>query len=81
MRLPFLLQLLSKIGEHHVIIGADVNGDYSVPNYSGNMWTRFMKHAEIFIDQPHQKPDMVKASALNSVTNHALLEVLSEVMA
>ena len=79
MRLPFLLQCLRDIGEHHAIIGADVNGDYSAPNYSGSAWTRIKKHAEILMDQP-RAPDLAKASALNSTTNHALLKVLSEVM-
>ena len=81
MRLPFLLQVLREIGENHTIIGADVNGDYSSPTYSGSAWTRLKKHAEIFIDQPHCAPDIAKASALNSATNHAILDVLSEVMA
>lgn len=80
MRLPFLLQILRKIGERHAIIGADVTGDYSVPHYSGGAWTRLKKHAEIFMDQPRTHPDVAKASVLNSATNHALLEVLTEVM-
>lgn len=80
MRLPFLLQALREIGEHHTIIGADVNGDYSPPSYSGSAWTRLKKHAEILIDQPHRVPDMAKTNALNSATNHALLDVLSEVL-
>lgn len=81
MRLPFLLQLLYKISANHSIIGADVNGDYSQPIYSGGVWPRFKKQAEIFLDQPRFAPDMAKASNLNSATNHALLDVLSEVMA
>jgi arginase family enzyme len=81
MRLPFLLQLLREIGRRHSIIGADVNGDYSTPHYTGDAWTRLRKHAEIMIDQPRPAPSRPHAAALNSATNHALLEVLSEVMA
>lgn len=81
MRLPFLLDIVREIGEHHTIIGADVNGDYSVPHYSGSAWTRLKKHAEIFIDQPRHTPDMQKANALNSATNLAILDVLTQVMA
>lgn len=81
MRLPFLLQVLCEIGAHHAIIGADVTGDYSTRNYSGSAWTRLKKRAEIFMDQPRKHPDMAKTSLLNSATNHALLEVLTEVMA
>ena len=81
MRLPFLLECLRKIGEKHTIIGADVTGDYSIPYYGGGTWTRIKKQVEIFMDQPQALPDLAKASALNGATNHALLEVLSEVMA
>ena len=79
MRLPFLLNLLRAIGNNHKIIGADVNGDYSTPNYSGSCWTKFKKQAEIYMDQPRIKPDAVQTSSLNSATNHALLDILSEI--
>ena len=81
MRLPFLLQCLREIGEHHHIFGVDVNGDYSTPHYSGSMLTQIKKHIEKWIDQPRCTPDLTKVNALNCATNHALLEVLSEVMA
>ena len=81
MTLPFLLKVLSKIGQNHFIIGADVTGDYSVPKYVGGFFHRLKKLAEIFLDQPRQKIDVSKASEANSITNHAILEVLSEVMA
>jgi hypothetical protein len=81
MRLPYLLSLVKAIGNRHPIIGADVTGDYSIPRYSGNLWTRVSKRAEIFIDQPRSKPDQTQAVSINNLANHALLEVLSEVMA
>lgn len=81
MKLPLLLELLRRIGEQHTIVGADVNGDYSPPKHSGDLWTLTKKKAERLIDQPMLPPDIAKASAINSTTNHALLEVLSEVMA
>jgi arginase family enzyme len=81
MRLEFLLQLLQVIGKKHLIIGADVTGDYSHSRYSGNLFTRFLKKLEVMIDQPACKTDITTASDLNSATNHAILEVLSGVMA
>ena len=81
MRLPYLLRVLREIGEQHTIIGADVNGDYSEAKYSGNLLVKLLKHAERLMDQPREKPDMAKAIALNSASNHVILEVLSEVMA
>ena len=80
MRMPYLLSLIRGIGGHHSVIGADVTGDYSTPHYSGGLWTRFSKRAEAFMEQPHGKPDQARAANINSSANHALLEVLSEVM-
>ena len=81
MRMPYLLSLVIEIGKRHAVIGADVTGDYSTPRYSGNLWTRLCKHAEILIDQPRGKPNHAHAVNINSAANHAILEVLSEVMA
>jgi len=81
MRMPYLLSLVKEIGRRHAVIGADVTGDYSTPRYSGDLWTRLSKHAEIFMDQPRGKPDQAQAVNINSAANHALLKVLSAVMA
>jgi arginase family enzyme len=80
MHLPYLLSLIGEIGKRHTIVGADVSGDYSSPRYSGNLWTRLSKHAEILMDQPFRSPDATRAVKINSAANHALLGVLSEVM-
>jgi hypothetical protein len=80
MRLPYVLSLISEIGARHRIIGADVTGDYSTPNYSGGLWTRTIKKAEILIDQPLRKPDSLVVRNINSAANHALLDVLGEQM-
>lgn len=77
MRLPYLLSLISTISKHHRIIGADVTGDYSIPAYSGALWTVFAKYAEILIDQPRKLRDLDQATGINSATNHALLETLA----
>jgi len=79
--LPYLLALISEIGSRHRIIGADVIGDYSAPNYTGDFRTRLLKKAEIFVDQPHVRPKAETTRNINSAANHALLEVLAEYMA
>ena len=81
MRLPFLLSMIKNIGEQHNVIGADVTGDYSVPTYHGNAWTKIIKHAETFIDQPRETIDSAKIASINSATNHKLYKALAEVMA
>lgn len=80
MRLPYLLSIIKEISRKHRIIGADVTGDYSVPSYSGSLWTQISKHAEILMDQPRCKPDKKQTVNINSAANHALLEVLAEAM-
>jgi arginase family enzyme len=80
MRMPYLLSLVKQIGKLHAVIGADVTGDYSTPRYSGDLWTRLCKHAEIFIDQPRGKPDQAQAANINGAANRAFLGALSEVM-
>jgi hypothetical protein len=40
-----------------------------------------MKKAEVLIDQPFRRRDMKAVRNINSAANHALLEVLSELMA
>ncbi len=80
MRLPYLLNLIKEIGEHHTVIGADVNGDYSVPHYTGHAWTKFKKRAEILIDQPGRKLP-ANGYDTNSVANLALLQVFTEAFA
>ncbi|WP_337270520.1 arginase family protein [Oryzifoliimicrobium ureilyticus] len=81
MRLPYVLSIISEIGARHRIIGADVIGDYSRPAYSGPVFTRAMKRAEIVIDQPAARRQGETVRNINSAANHALLEVLSEAMA
>lgn len=81
MRLGYLLSLIKEISRHHTFIGADVTGDYSIPSYSGNVWTKISKHAEIFMDQPHGKPNPHTTSSLNGSVNVLLLAALSEAMA
>lgn len=80
MRLPYVLSLISEIGRRCRIIGADVIGDYSAPRYAGNLWTQVAKKAEILIDQPRMRLKPAAARNINSAANHALLEVLAEMM-
>ena len=80
MSLAFLLKMIRAVGTNHHIIGADVTGDYSPPNYTGNFWTRLMKRAEILLDQPTLRTTPQKAGAVNTLGNLALLETLQELM-
>jgi hypothetical protein len=81
LHLPYLLSIIRGIGRHHRIIGADVVGDYSKPSYSGSLRKRASKHYECLKDRPYWKRDGQGAPTINSATNHALLNALSEAMA
>ncbi|MES2984148.1 MAG: arginase family protein [Pseudomonadota bacterium] len=81
MRMDYLLHMLRSIGRRHRIVGADVTGDYSRPHYSGNLFMRAKKNAEIFLDQPRPAPSPEDAARVNSLSNLALLEMLQGVMA
>lgn len=80
MQLPYVLDLVSAIGQRHRIIGADVTGDYSRPSYGGSLFTRLLKRGEILIDQPLSTPPQDNIRNINSAANHALLNVLGEAM-
>jgi hypothetical protein len=80
LRLSTVLQLLPGIASRHRIVGADVTGDYSAPNYSGPLLTRLLKRGEILIDQPLRAPDSAVTRDRNTAANMALLRVFSEIM-
>ena len=81
MRLDYLLKLITAIGKTHSIIGADVTGDYSLPNYTGSRLAKFKKRAEIYLDQPMHQRDRATTIHRNSTSNLALLKTFQEVMA
>jgi arginase family enzyme len=81
MRLPQLTAIIQALGSKYHIIGADVIGDYSAPDYAGSGFTRLKKRAEIYLDQPRQRPDLKQTAAKNAVSNLALLKAFQEVMA
>ncbi|MVA22906.1 arginase [Agrobacterium vitis] len=80
MQMPYVLSIISAIGERYRIIGADVTGDYSRPDYSGTLWTRMLKKGEILIDQPRHTCSGPQICTINSAANLALLDVFGEQM-
>jgi hypothetical protein len=80
MQLPYLLSIIEEISSHFRVLGADVIGDYSRPTYSGSLRSKLSKRYEIFKDHPRDKHDPKQAAEINSATNNALLNALSEAM-
>ena len=80
MRLTYLQSLIEAIGSERDIVGADIIGDYSIPCYNGSLWQKFIKHTEVFFDQPWKKPKLTKALAINDSTNRMLLKTFQKVM-
>lgn len=80
MPLAWALAAIAAIGQGHRIIGADVTGDYARSHFSGPAWQRWLKRAEIVLDQPRRRPDVQVAANLNERANLALLGVLKDAM-
>ena len=78
MSLSFMLSVLNKLFAENNIIGVDVTGDYSTPQYKGSFKTKVMKKLEIIMDQPLHRPDMEMAANINQNSNMALLECFKE---
>jgi hypothetical protein len=75
--LTFLKAMLSRIGEHHRVIGADVVGDWSPAVYGGGLMAGLLKQGEALLDQPWSKPAPA-ARAVNEAVNLELLELIAE---
>ena len=74
--LAFLKAMLTRIGEHHRVIGADVVGDWSRPVYGGGLLASLLKRGEAMLDQPWSKPQ-AGARAVNETVNLELLKLIA----
>lgn len=74
--LAFLKAMLSRIGEHHRVIGADVVGDWSPAVYGGGLFAGLLKQGEALLDQPWSRPDAT-AQASNQAANLQLLDLIA----
>jgi len=75
--LAFLKAMLSRVGQHHRIIGADVVGDWSPAVYGGGPLASLLKRGEALLDQPWARPNAT-ARALNETANLELLDLIAE---
>jgi arginase family enzyme len=75
--LAFLKAMLTRIGAHHRVIGADVVGDWSPALYGGGLLAGLLKQGEALLDQPWAKPDAA-VRAMNELANLELLELIAE---
>ena len=74
--LTFLKAMLTRIGAHHRVIGADVVGDWSPALYGGGLLAGLLKQGEALLDQPWAKPGAA-AGAVNELANLELLELIA----
>jgi len=79
IKLDYIIETIKLLKEKYNIIGADVTGDYSVPYYTGNLYTRFIKKAEIMIDQSNINNDNALTNNINEATNIRLLNFFKEI--
>lgn len=73
MRLPALLHMLEVIGNAKRILGADICGEYAVPNFSNAL-----KRIEVHMDQP-LRGDVTTMLKQNESVNRLLLAMIHKV--
>ena len=73
-----LLAWLDVLMRRFTILGIDITGDYSAPNFSGSSWDRLKKMGESILDHPGRPKDTDTkvTAALNQATNLQLLSAL-----
>jgi arginase family enzyme len=77
LSLATLDRMVRAIATQHRIVGADVLGDWSRPQYAGVV-DRWLKRAEAFMDQPQGQP--ARAETTNEPVNQHLLHLFAEVI-
>jgi hypothetical protein len=78
--LDLLKILLGRILEGHTLIGADVVGDWSAPQYGGGLAAQVLKQGEALLDQPWARPSP-EARAANEGVNLELLDLFAKTAA
>jgi hypothetical protein len=78
MAVEQLERLVRYLTGGHRLIGADVVGDWSTPNFGGGAMASMLKRGEALIDQPQPPADLNQASARNEDVNLRLLDLLIE---
>lgn len=73
-----LANVLKNVASEHRIVGADVVGDWSEPDYAGLM-DGWLKRAEAFMDQPRKRTRI--ATSINEPTNEYLLQLFGQLLA
>jgi arginase family enzyme len=81
LRLEDIIALIRAVAADHIIIGADVIGDYSPVRYAGGAWPYIKKWGETLIDHPRVLVEPAAIAAMNEAANLRLLETFAEVMA
>ncbi|ADP70259.1 hypothetical protein Rvan_0985 [Rhodomicrobium vannielii ATCC 17100] len=80
LSLDDVLRLIGRLAERHIIVGADVVGDYSAPAYAGGVWPYVRKWGESIIDHPRVALAASAVAATNEATNLRLLDAFTEAM-
>ena len=67
--LDFVEAAVRRAAEGRRLVGADVVGDWSAPDYGGDLAARWLKRGEAFLDQPRGPPPSTEAQEVNEAAN------------
>ena len=78
-KLEYLIETIKLLKKKYNIIGADITGDYSIPNYTGSLYNQIMKRVEVMIDQSSLSKNNSLTNSINEITNIRLLNFFRDI--
>jgi len=79
VKFEYIIETIKLLKKKYNIIGADITGDYSIPKYTGSLYTQIMKRAEIMIDQSNVDKNNSLTNNINEITNIRLLNFFKDI--
>jgi arginase family enzyme len=79
VKFEYIIETIKLLKKKYNIIGADITGDYSIPKYTGSLYTQIMKRAEIMIDQSNVDKNNSLTNKINEITNIRLLNFFKDI--
>ena len=79
VKFEYITETIKLLKKKYNIIGADITGDYSIPKYTGSLYTQIMKRAEIMIDQSNVNKNNSLTNNINEITNIKFLNFFKDI--
>ena len=79
VKLEYIIETIKLLKKKYNIIGADITGDYSIPKYTGSLYTQIIKRVEVMIDQSSLSKNNSLTNSINEITNIRLLNFFRDI--